>query len=165
MQRLRLEPLTQSLNWEGAPMKTQVKRILFVMGSMVFMSGLLALPPAMAKPGGILVDDDQECYDTNREDNVFGSVEEITIWVNQRNSGGQSPLASAQLTDKGKVVASATLGSPTGTCPAGSPNADFAYYSFDINYDWNASPTGSLTLKAFNSAGENVGSDSFRVIP
>jgi hypothetical protein len=150
-------------------MKTQMKRVLLVMGSMVLMSGLLALPPAMAKPGGILVDDDQSCYDTNREENVFGNVEDITIWVNQRNSGGQSLLASAQLTDKGKVVATTTLGSPTDYCPGDSPNAGFAYYRFgnalSVDYDWSSSPTGSLTLKAFNGLGENVGSDSFRVIP
>jgi hypothetical protein len=152
------------INNKGKAMKSG--QLLVLTLTVTFSIGMLQVSPTLAKPGGVLVDDDSDCNDTNREENVFGNLEQIVIWVNKRNSQGASAITSVKVYNNGKQeVASANLGAPSESCTATDANRDFVNYDFTFDYSWNNGypPTGSYTLKAFDVNGRAIGSDSFRI--
>jgi hypothetical protein len=118
----------------------------------------LAVPAALAKTGGIKVDDDHDCFSSLREDNTLspGVAELGIVWLNLPSNTLEGPYEYV-IYDDGVAITD-----PNGTpltfnhCTSGDTNYYWAY--FTIPY-----VEGSVTLVVYNPDG-TVGADSFRIV-
>jgi hypothetical protein len=106
-----------------------------------------------AKGGGIKVDDDAICGDTNREDNALAPNCGNIIWINSQAS---SPgYYTCQICNNGQC----------GSCNGFNAGN---WYSCGSDYYYTPFSTpgseGSYTIVLTNSSDKNVSRDSFRVV-
>jgi hypothetical protein len=114
----------------------------------------LAIPQAVAKPGGILVDDDATCEEPNRQDNSLSG--EGIVWLNTPTLDGDYTYV---ILDNGEVVDEGSLDFE----PCEEPFENWYFAEFDV--DASELPGGTLTIVVFQDDPFGiVGNDSFRVI-
>ncbi len=109
--------------------------------------------PVLGKTGGIKVDSDILC-EVHREDNTIRPGCASVIWLNlQQDTPGSY---TCEICDSGDCV------------PCSGFANDFASHSCDDGYFRSTffapSGTGSRTVVLYDSNGDNVGRDSFRLV-